>query len=146
MDRPIEFRAWDKQSERMGAVASIEWNPDFTICRARVIFPIEVNGFPGTEELWIPGDRLIVMQFTGPHDRDGKKLFQGDILRKPNGLIWEIYWSERYLQWYSRCLNVTNFVDPLTNREVDERAMIIGNIFENAALREGEHENPKENL
>lgn len=55
-NREIEFRAWDKQDKRMLAISSFQQIP---------------NNWRTVWEL---------MQYTGLKDRNGKKIFEGDIV------------------------------------------------------------------
>jgi uncharacterized phage protein (TIGR01671 family) len=56
--REIKFRAWIKDSERM--------NYSFTIL----------------ENPYIPNDEVVLMQYTGLKDKNGKEIYEGDIIRR----------------------------------------------------------------
>lgn len=62
--RPIEFRAWNKKTKKM--------------IDLKKATPLAVGSFDG---IFIPfHDDLEIMQFTGMLDRNGKKIFEGDIV------------------------------------------------------------------
>ena len=65
--REIKFRAWDKKKRAM------LWDDDFVISEGK---PVSVFG--GEIDFRIDG---ILMQFTGLRDKNGKEIYEGDILR-----------------------------------------------------------------
>ena len=112
--RPIEFRAWEKKFKYMTAHINME--------HLR-------GGFQG-----LYGNNAIVMQFTGLFDKNGVKIFEGDILRytgsyKGHGL-YQIIWTDN-LQFECLEINGNNYMMPTVWVEEME---IIGNIYENKEL------------
>lgn len=63
MNREIKFRAWDEVSEKM-----LNWN-DFLDTNMK-------NTFIAPESTG-----LILMQYTGLHDKNGKEIYEGDIVK-----------------------------------------------------------------
>jgi hypothetical protein len=66
------------------------------------------------------------MQFTGLHDKTGKEIYEGDVLRTKDGEIGEIVWR-RYGWKVTVPLN-RSWQNP------DALTEIIGNVFENPEL------------
>ena len=66
--REIKFRAWDKVSKQMIGCYMWGLNMDFT------------NGQIYSGNMNVT-DKLELMQYTGLHDKDGKEIWEGDIVR-----------------------------------------------------------------
>jgi len=116
--REIKFRAWDKDFKQMHPVIGIHWEGEF----------IDY----GTEgETGLLND-FILMQYTGIKDKNGREIYEGDIIsvlyyRKATILpvAWGIDgWWASGKGWFKSLYDVKN------------TAEVIGNIYENANLLE----------
>ena len=100
-NREIKFRAWDTEYR--------EWREDFTIQADGKVHDIDGNE-TGT---------IVLMQFTGLKDKNGKEIYEGDIVKSADG-VGEVKW--RGGAWgYSNVM-------------WNEKYEVIGNIYENPEL------------
>ena len=131
-----KFRAWHKTWEEMGWIARIRYKKSGEIARLsfrRNIYDGNIYG--GLVNL----DEIILMQSTGLFDRNGKEIFEGDIVDY-KGRKAVIKWHGSYASFIYR------FVDGLQERVSEWEPLflayyhfeIIGNIYENPELSEEE--------
>jgi uncharacterized phage protein (TIGR01671 family) len=74
MQRPIKFRAWDKDSKRMHYAEDLIGPGGWVIQFHGV--PLEI-GIHGVFE----PENVELMQYTGLEDKNGKEIYEGDIVR-----------------------------------------------------------------
>ena len=114
---PLRFRAWHKSEKRMEEVPdgnSWGWFGDCVM---------EPNEYDEPEER-----EWIVMQSTGFKDRNGKEIFEGDLLKMGPG------WGEKPLlvEWghvgCSCCSQGTGYIENY------QEGVVIGNVYESPSL------------
>lgn len=134
--REIKFRAWDKDFKRM-------------LCPAY----IERSGIAWGENSWTSNifkNQYEVMQFTGLHDKNGKEIWEGDVVRwddESNGK----YWRVCVIEWEKAHYKLTGYTFDTDTPDVrmnvefkfgqfiyeyDGVLEVIGNVFENHELLE----------
>lgn len=124
--RSIKFRAWttDKQT-RYRPNRMWSWEEISIEC---------ISDFWKFEKmLWSTDDAIVLMQFTGLKDRDGKEVYEGDLIDfaglKPLRIEWRNAGFAAPLLPYEKS-------DPiaLTKEGFAAFAEVIGNIYENPEL------------
>ena len=76
-------------------------------------------------------ENLILMQYTGNKDNQGKEIYEGDILQSEHYFRYQVVFKGDC--W--RCEPVKN--NHLKNRFIGSDLKVIGNIYENQELLEG---------
>jgi uncharacterized phage protein (TIGR01671 family) len=123
-----KFRAWIKEQKQMVKVNKIDFlnyegTPDLIIC-------YESDGqtygaFPEDYEL---------MMSTGEEDKNGKEVWEGDIVRNSLGSLYIIRWDNHMLGFKGEPLYVIQEVEEAYISELEA----LGNIYENQELLGGE--------
>lgn len=92
-------------------------------------FAVELvlNGIPRRVE-----EYKAIMQFTGLHDKNGKDIYEGDLIKNSIDEVEEVIWSEYLGAWQMR--NGKNPDDSLAYFLREEPFEVIGNIYENPTL------------
>lgn len=136
--REIKFRAWTKDLDGVYRMSfSDKYEEDEIPTSAHQLMSYFFRNLNPNAEL---------MQSTGIHDKNGKEIYEGDIIRylngeitsTPNGMEGDefetngvIFWDGEWAQW-----DVTNRID-VTREEVFteiSNCEIIGNIYEHPNL------------
>ena len=105
--REIRFRAWDEDEKMM-----VQWNE----LRDTQLFN---DGFDN--------DHCVLMQFTGLKDKNGKEIYEGDIMEYYSGMVpkGENPIKKEIVKWNKRFARFDNCFSG---------GAVIGNIYENPEL------------
>jgi len=143
--REIKFRAWDLISGTMRHVSVIEFDAAGEICNVALPGPAlnTKNGQYARFEERENGDDLILRQYTGLKDKNGKEIYVGDIFECMYAR--DGHTDHHYVVEYSS--DETGFVlirtgEPCAQTQVHQKVRdhagwcgkIIGNVYENPEL------------
>ena len=123
--REIKFRAWNKETKTMidlHAITPLALEP--TLMQDGVFLPFHEN--------------LILEQFTGLKDKNGKEIYEGDKLRDKHGNLCIVRWDDFRMAWW---ITKWGTAHELQNSTQVKKSEIIGNIHENPELLEREDKN-----
>lgn len=128
--REIRFRAWDKEIEKMYPVLEIDFVEEWVRMYSKIT---------GRHCNYL--DDLVLMQFTGLEDKDGKEIYEGDIVSvkylydKRTTDRAQVVWQEDKAGFGLKSLKgLTNEVYELYRVTSKHNLEIIGNIYENKEL------------
>lgn len=129
-----KFRAWHKTWEEMGKVRRIRFDDDGNV--TTVLFKGKEFGVNATI------DKIVLMQSTGLKDKNGKEIFEGDIITNGTSIV-DVK-THQTLGFYTvvngeECFFGSNTSIKDFENDVEEFSSvteIIGNIYENSELLE----------
>jgi uncharacterized phage protein (TIGR01671 family) len=128
MNREIKFRAWDKIDKIMREVTCYNLYDEY------VRLDEDNSGNSITRKI----DDVILMQYTGLKDKNGKEIYEGDIVR--SGKEFNTYTGLNSKIYGGKIYEVKNngwkfYLSPGSIYEVDRSDLeIIGNIHENPEI------------
>jgi len=110
--REIKFRAWRPENKVMETAYKFG-------CRCDMQNALDRKGVY---------EEFIVMQFTGLKDKNGKEIYEGDVLSEWGGDVGVIEWSQI-------CCGFILATDDANNGIYNpEKSVVMGNIYENPDL------------
>ena len=133
MNREIKFRAWDDHKKQMfnvgvlGIFDNCSWQHSFSYLH-------NTQEWYGEEGMVIDP---ILMQYTGMKDKNGKEIFEGDILQWTSsnpfslGEIRKIQVSYVQAQYWGQGRNLGVYLAELLS---NEKCEIVGNIYEDGSV------------
>ena len=131
--REIKFRAWDYEENTM--FYDVQEIYDSCLVRNSDKYnSYKTGGFYTCFGELIIDEDIELMQYIGVKDKNGKEIYEGDILKDEKGTIYEIVWGNDLL-WLAKTKEMhRNCYCP---KGVSKRAEVIGNIYKNPELLEG---------
>lgn len=120
MKQEIKFRAWNKKDKVMVDVAAMNFGPSG-------LWSLIEDADDAELQL---ADSYELMQYTGLHDKNGREVYEGDIVKNEYGKVMEVQYDPR-----SAAFGVGDYYFGTIGS--GKTLEVIGNIFDNPELLEG---------
>lgn len=78
--------------------------------------------------------RNLHLLWTGKQDKNGKRVFDGDILKDSADFLWIVFWRQREAGFFKRELDQPENTEYYFGIQNLKRLEVIGNIYENPEL------------
>lgn len=151
--RTIKFRVWDKAINKMitqenvrkflDETISVKWEDEFPYSSDEWYPAYEIltifDYLKGFQEITIkryePSEnRFELMQFTGLHVKNGKEIYEGDILQIDVDKAW-VMWNDKYGYFQLVPIGDYYFDSDVIGQALEyTKPEVIGNIYENKEL------------
>lgn len=122
MSRDIKFRAWDNIKK--------EWTLNIMECVSS-----------STGNIWmepaLKSHKVVIEQYTGLKDKNGKEIYEGDIVEIDKYGKFQIIWSEWACKFDFDKIGKREREEPLLSQDWEQKTEVIGNIHENPELLGG---------
>jgi uncharacterized phage protein (TIGR01671 family) len=127
--REIKFRAWDKEDKKIRRVDSINWFDE----------DCYLDEEPSGLNFYRKIENIEIMQYTGLHDKNGKEIYEGDIIGVPNpDCKYVVMFGVVRVpdnEWYSDNTVAGFYLREISNgryhhMDLEDYHEIIGNIYE----------------
>ena len=127
--REIKFRAWDKKEKKIVPVRAVYFKDDRDKFKGSVIVSLEEN-HDNHDNI----NNFELMQFTGLKDKNGKEIYEGDIVA--NKRDWGIVIGQ--VMFYEGSFDIFDkeecYFNSLDQENRNGRIEVIGNVYENPEL------------
>nr|DAX69014.1 MAG TPA: YopX protein [Caudoviricetes sp.] len=120
----LKFRVWDKKKKMF---------TNYQIVDDMLYFMDKITG------VWLRDDnqdRFALMQSTGLKDKNGKEIFEGDIVSRFQRTVEEVVWNSKKGWW---AIQTRGEIGLTVLAQFIEAVEIIGNIYENKELMGNEN-------
>nr|DAO54503.1 MAG TPA: YopX protein [Caudoviricetes sp.] len=124
------FRAWDSAKKEM-------FTDTFAITESGQVVVVEQESVVSPPD-YVFVDHLVTMQSTGLHDKNGREVFIGDIIKCTRGCPHEVYLEKEYGGTYVGGMPAIYLKGIREGYAWTGAEEILGNIYENPELLEVE--------
>ena len=122
-----KFRAWHKAMQRMSEVLAISYERQ----------KVKIRHVRGTTHMTVPFDDVVLMQSTGLLDVNGKEIFEGDVVEVFDSR-YAVFYDNENASFRLKPRDKRWNTDYMSNYAHEASFEIIGNVYENPELVEGE--------
>ncbi len=128
--REIKFRIWDKKDKKFLCDDFANDKLGYTLESLRFFYKIE-------DESVKIDDRYVFQQFTGLKDQNGREIYEGDILKDENALLYEVFWLDTTASFElaEKQEPPDDYNSPTFHFRSMARLEVVGNIFGSPELR-----------
>lgn len=139
MSREIKFRAWREDIVSTEPYGRNSFEQKFMESDIEDIKTKEFGSFE--EKGVVKAHRADIMQYIGVNDKNGKEIYEGDIVRTNSGRLCKVVWfsSSQYQGWDLTPIETKNPAP--TEVGFWNNLEVIGNVYENADLLKEENNN-----
>ena len=130
MSREIKFRAWLKEDKKMVNVKTIDFTDKTIRCLKKNEF---INAYLLRR---VSFDDVELMQYTGVKDKNGKEIYEGDILFfRDENMKYVVVWQDA--AFIIKSIEIRKYSEKMCWLDDTEICCeIVGNIYENKKLLE----------
>lgn len=130
--RDIKFRCWDTENKQMLKVQELDFEDTFYGGRLSIRADM-YNDYFDIED-------MILMQYTGLKDKNGKEIYEGDIaVYREDGSIGKITWNKEEAGFYFSMLLEDGGYEEEMICDYINNIEVIGNIYDNSELLKEEN-------
>jgi len=119
--REIKFRAWNKTNKIMYNVEKMVW-ANYGLCG---VYVIDIDN----KQLWFWITEIDILQFTGLKDKNGKEIYEGDVLSNIKFKDGSGYETQQEVYFENGCFGI-GMGELFRVKECE----VIGNIYKNPEL------------
>ena len=121
MSRKIKFRAWSNEHNRYCDLIKMDEDDRW-------------YGYIYSCAVYLSTKDIILEQYTGLKDKNGKEIYVGDIVEIDKYGKFQIIWNEWACKFDFDKIGKREQEEPLLSQDWEEKTEVIGNIHENKEL------------